>query len=809
MLSPAGTLARQRLQVIAIIGLAFIPLVLIEAAIIGQQAQAGRESIEAGRVALVRSAAGAADGFVAGNLATLHALTQTRSVRGADSDTVNSILQPIIKNDSNWLTIALSSGDGWNISSLTTAAHSVNISDRDYFRAALAGADGVGSVLVARGSLKAKTIVLAVPVTFDNGSKGVLSGALSLANIEKQLSDVVPGTAIDLRVIDRLGHQFIGPGSDADTLPDQNALPEVQRGLAGASSTILAKDSVGRDSLVAFAPATLAGWVIVLSEPTATAFALPDGLTRTAVLLSLVGLLAALGIGWYFGGRLAGSYVALDAARAETETERFRLYEALRHAPARVGMLLGSDLRYAIVSPTQLTEMGLAEKDVIGRAYSEIDPDPSHRAILEQVYRTGEPHASRETPTRTRLPNGATFDGYFNSTIVPTRNALGAIDGVIYFAADVTDLVVGRKRVEELATAVSGERDELQHIINELPEGVIVMRTDGAVTRNRVADELLGRPFTGDYEAARLDYDPRRADGTKYDVRDFPLRRALRGDDIRGEEMLLHNAIRGQDLNLLISAAPVRRDGEIVAAVSVFQDITTLRAFERQRTEFFSMASHEIRTPVTAILLQLDLALKQIARGDSSNTEEMLRKARQRTKALTALINDLLDVSRLDVGKFDLTLEELDLAAIVRRSIEEYPSDEDHPIRLISSGGALPVQGDARRIVEVLENLLSNAVKYSPQGGPVTVEVGREKDEAVVRIRDEGLGVPDSERDQIFERFFRTTIAKPYGGVGLGLYISREIITRMGGTIELESTGSSGSVFRVSLPLERAPVTAK
>jgi len=806
--SPTRTLARERLRVIAIIAVAFLPLVLIETAIIGQQAQAGRESIEAGRLALVRSAAGAADGFVTGNLQTLRALTQTRSIRDADVDTVNTILRPIVQNDANWLTIGLSSADGWNLSSLTTAAHSVNISDRDYFQAALAGKDGVGSVLVTRGTLRAKTIVLAVPVAFADGTKGVLSGALALANIEKQLNDVVPGAAIDLRVIDRLGHQFIGPGSDADTLPDQSALPEIKQGLAGISNATLSNDAAGRESLIAFAPAPRAGWVVVLSEPTSSAFALPDGLTRTAVMLTLVGLLAALGIGWYFGSRVARSYVELDVARAETETERFRLYEALRHAPARVGMLLGSDLRYAMVSPAQLTEMGLSEKDVIGRPFREIDPDPAHRAVLEQVYRTGDPHVSRESPTRARLSTGATVEGYFDSTIVATRNALGAIDGVIYFAADVTDLVVGRKRVEELAAAVASERDDLQHVINELPEGVVVMRRDGPVTRNRVADELLGQPFTGNNVAARTDYVPRRPNGSPYEVSEFPINRAIGGESIRGEELVIRNPARGEDLNILVSAAPVRRDGEIVAAVSVFQDITQLRAFERQRTEFFSMASHEIRTPVTAILLQLDLALRQISRGDSSNTEEMLRKARQRTKGLTALINDLLDVSRLDVGKFALELTDLDLAAVVRRTVEDYPSDEDHPIRLISSGGSLPVSGDGRRIVEVMENLLSNAVKYSPEGGAVTVEIGRAKDQAVVRVRDEGLGVPEAERGQIFERFFRTSVAKPYGGVGLGLYITREIVTKMGGEVILETSGAQGSVFRVTLPLQRVPATS-
>jgi signal transduction histidine kinase len=186
----------------------------------------------------------------------------------------------------------------------------------------------------------------------------------------------------------------------------------------------------------------------------------------------------------------------------------------------------------------------------------------------------------------------------------------------------------------------------------------------------------------------------------------------------------------------------------------------------------------------------------------------MLRKARQRTKTLTALINDLLDVSRLDVGKFALELEDIDLASLVRQTVDDFPVDENHPLRVTSSGGSLPVRGDARRVVEVLENLVSNAVKYSPNGGAVTVEIGREKDEAVIRIRDEGLGVPEAERGQIFERFFRTSVAKAYGGVGLGLYISREIVTRMGGDIQLESSGDQGSVFRVTLPLQRVPATS-
>ena len=727
-------------------------------------------------------------------------------MKSADAETVNAILSPILKQDPNWLTFGLSSADGWNLSSFTTAPHSVNIADRDYFQTAIAGHDGVSSVVIAR-ALNAKTIVLAVPVSFTDGTQGVLSGALSLANLEKQMSQIVPSTTIELRFVDRLGQEFIGPEATADTLPDRSTRPEVRDGLAGATSSIIGADARGRDALVTYAPATRPAWVVILTEPTATAFGLPDQLSRVAFVLTALGLAVALAIAWYLGGRLARSYVEIDAARVTAQGERARLYEALRHAPARVGLLRGPDLVYAVATPDQLAQMGMREEDVIGKRFSDIDPEPTHRAILERVYKTGEPFLAKETPSAVKLPNGQQVEGYFDATIVPTRDPRGAIDGVIYYATDVTDLVKGRKRVEELAAAVAAERDELQQIVNEMPEGVIVMRMNGVVTSNRSADELLGGKFDGNFATATRDYQPRRRDGTPYLDRDFPVMRSLyRGESVRGEEVVLHNPIRDEDRSLLVSAAPVRRDGEIVAAVSVFQDISELRAFERQRTEFFSMASHEIRTPVTAIQLQLDLALRQLSKGDGSRTEELVGKAKQRTKALTALINDLLDVSRLDVGRFDLALADLDLAEIVSTTADEYPTDPGHPIQVVTTANELLVRADARRLVEVIENLINNAVKYSPSGGTVTVEIAREGDKGVVRVRDEGLGVPEDERAHIFERFYRTAAAKPYGGVGLGLYISKEIMVRLGGDIVLESASERGSVFRLSLPL--APVSA-
>jgi signal transduction histidine kinase len=170
-------------------------------------------------------------------------------------------------------------------------------------------------------------------------------------------------------------------------------------------------------------------------------------------------------------------------------------------------------------------------------------------------------------------------------------------------------------------------------------------------------------------------------------------------------------------------------------------------------------------------------------------------------------VNDLLAVSRIDAGRFGLEPANLDLAALARDVGEAFPTDETHPIRVTTPSVPVIVVADRRRIVETIENLLANAVKYSPEGGAIDVDVATDGDDhAIVRVRDRGFGIPPEERPFVFQRFFRTSRAKALGGVGLGLYISREIIERHGGSLDVESTSESGSTFVITLPLVKSPL---
>ena len=786
---------------LAIVLLAFVPFALVVAVVVQRHTDSARAGIMADHLAHARAAANVANSYIDGNLSTLTALAQTRSLRTGTTENADAILGAVLKADPDWLALGLSAPDGSNISGLTSPAHSVNVADRDYFQGAAAGDPTVGSVIITRGALALKTIVLAVPITFDYGTRGVLSGALRLDRVAQRLGESLPATYA-LRVVDRRGQEFIGHKTTAEAIPIVTADPDIRAAMAGGSgATVMAVDNV--DTVVAYAAASRAGWTIVLDEPAALAFAVPDRDVLGALALTIVGLAVALVIAWYFGRRLAHSYADVESARARADTERGRLREALRTAPAQVGLLLGPDLIFAAVSVEQLAPFGFSESRILGRRYRDVDPDPEHVAVIDRVYRTGEPHRSTEARVVTRLPDGTSREAYYNTAIVPLRDVAGHIDGVVYHAVDVTDLVRARQRVEELAAVIGKERDELQQIIDTIPEGIVLMRADRSTIRNHAADEILGRRAVevaiGEQTAA-----PRRLNGIPYAIEDTPVVRALRtGEVVIGEQMLVRNATTGMDTPVLISAAPVRRDGEIAAAVAVFQDISSLKALEAQRTEFFSVASHEIKTPITAIQLQLELAQRLQQSGKTERMAEMVRRALERTRDLAALVNDLLAASRIDAGRFGLEPAEIDLAELVRDVVEAFPADETHPLQVSTPAGAVVVNADRRRLVETIENLLSNAVKYSPKGGAIDLDLSVTDGRARLRVRDRGFGIPPEERPYIFQRFFRTSRAKALSGVGLGLYISREIVERHGGALELESTNESGSTFLVELPLDQ------
>ena len=225
-----------------------------------------------------------------------------------------------------------------------------------------------------------------------------------------------------------------------------------------------------------------------------------------------------------------------------------------------------------------------------------------------------------------------------------------------------------------------------------------------------------------------------------------------------------------------------------------------LRAALSQRDEFISIAAHELRTPLTALVLQLDSLVKAMPPEDE-RVGRKLDTARRQTARLAALIEELLSVGRISTGRLQLELAELDLAALVRDVAAQQRAQAEHAGSTLTVDVPATVVGrwDAARLEQVLSNLLGNAIKYGA-GRPITIELAADADRAVLRVRDRGIGIPPDELPRIFDRFARAVSVRNFGGLGLGLYIAREIVEAHGGTIAATSTPGEGATFTVTLP---------
>jgi PAS domain S-box-containing protein len=228
-----------------------------------------------------------------------------------------------------------------------------------------------------------------------------------------------------------------------------------------------------------------------------------------------------------------------------------------------------------------------------------------------------------------------------------------------------------------------------------------------------------------------------------------------------------------------------------------------LQRANEAKDAFIAAASHELRTPLAAAKAQAQLALRRLRDEADSPPAKSLKTITAQIDRMAKLVEDLLDVSRVQIGRLSLELVEFDLAVLLRELADRIQAlSEAHPFELKLPEGELRIHADRGRVDQVITNLLSNAIRYSPKGGSVVVTLEASDSEAHLSVKDHGIGIPPEKQSMIFERFGRAHGSK-YGGLGLGLTISQGIVEQHGGEIWVESSGvpGEGSTFHVRLPL--------
>jgi len=358
----------------------------------------------------------------------------------------------------------------------------------------------------------------------------------------------------------------------------------------------------------------------------------------------------------------------------------------------------------------------------------------------------------------------------------------------------------------QLYQQVAYEKRRLDAILEYSGDGALILDSAGRITVfNRAlsrligwsAAEVMGRPHD---EVIIWATHPKGMTLAEAEVNGWPF---------RGEHTLyVEGDLRRKDggkAYVAITYAPLfDREGHLVNVIANVRDMSRIREAEELKSTFISIISHELKTPVSLIKGYASTLRRGDARWDTETLRESLAVIEEESDRLNELINNLLDASRLQTGALKLEMGEVRLDQLARSAIAKFRTQTNRHTLTADFPPDFPVvTGDPERLSQVLNNLINNAIKYSPNGGQVRVSGRVERDQVIVSVSDEGIGIGPADQERIFERFYRadSALTRRTQGTGLGLYLSKAIIEAHGGRIWVESAPGRGATFSFSLPL--------
>lgn len=467
--------------------------------------------------------------------------------------------------------------------------------------------------------------------------------------------------------------------------------------------------------------------------------------------------------------------------------QRFR--NLIKEATVGIILLTGDDLVVDVVNEAYGKLIGRGVAELLNNPLFNIIPEAEaeFRKIIQPVLATGKPKYLYEYPYLV-FKNGTPIEGFLNLIYQPYKETDGQITGIMVLCQDVSEQVKLRHHAE------ATER-RFQFMLNEIPQQVWTALPDGRLNYvNQVVADDFGRPIDeivgkgwqsfihpDDLPSSLLAWQHALASGEEY-LTEFRLKFA-------NNEYVWH----------LSRAVPLIENNEITIWLGTNTNIEAKKQNEQRKDEFLSIASHELKTPLTGIKAFTQLMRRST---DVERTASYIEKSTENIQRLEKLINDLLDVTKINAGKLNYELLPFDFSQMLRDSVESVQlTSSTHQI-MLDQPEQLNVTGDRLRLEQVVNNFLSNAIKYSPGGNKVIVKSQVSGQGLIVSIQDFGIGIQSQHIKRLFDRYYRIdNTAMRFEGLGLGLFISSEILKRHMGTFWIESEPGKGSTFYFRLPL--------
>ncbi len=359
------------------------------------------------------------------------------------------------------------------------------------------------------------------------------------------------------------------------------------------------------------------------------------------------------------------------------------------------------------------------------------------------------------------------------------------------FAALASALNAASAYIDHTFATLRQERAQLEALLNASSDATVAIDREGAVVYVNDAakhmftgagDRGLGRPFI---EVVR-----------DYDLNDLLVAAAQRGE--RSVRVVAY----GQAQRWLQATAVPIDDAGTWAALAVFHDLTEVRRLEGMRRDFISNVSHELRTPLSGIRAAAE-TLQEGAIDDRPAAIEFMGHIQREVDRMTQLVEELLELSRIESGAAPLHFANLDASTLVTDSVKRFARQAVRAGLTLSAhtpDGPLPIIGDGERLERALGNLIANALKFTPRGGAITVTAAADDAEVVIGVTDTGIGIEPDQRARVFERFYKADRGRGDGGTGLGLAIVKHIVLAHEGNVSVESRPGHGSTFTMRLP---------
>lgn len=362
-----------------------------------------------------------------------------------------------------------------------------------------------------------------------------------------------------------------------------------------------------------------------------------------------------------------------------------------------------------------------------------------------------------------------------------------------------------KEEIDHLIEREANAKKRLKSIFQQLPVGILISDKNLTILQsNNKLSEILGITIPSGFKMGSAMPLESVHNGVKTTYSDSPITQAIRtGKSIANKEFMFTKD--GDSRYVQVSASPIRnRDEEIIAAASIITDITEQKKIELRKDDFVNMASHELKTPLTSIKLYTEIIARKITQYRDKELQNIVNKNHEQIKRLQILVDDLLDVSRIQTGKLTFHKEIFDINSMIQDTIELTKEAAGHHPIIFHPGEKTFVNADKFRMYQVLTNLITNAVKYSPKKSKIIIKSQKQTKQVVISVQDFGIGIHESEQEKIFERLYQVfTAEKKSPGFGMGLFISQEIIKKHKGKIWVESAVGKGSTFYISLPLAK------